>query len=346
LNFMRVLIVRLSSMGDLVQTLPALTDASKAIPGIKFDWAVDDAFVQVPSWHRNVENVFSTSFRSWGKNLPRATPEIGSFLAKLQSHTYDTIVDVQGEWKSGAVARLAKGSRKGYDAQSVHEWGAHLLYQQRFRVAKGQHSIQRMRRLLSQALDYTFDEEEVDYGIDPLKVTEYSFEPDRAYAVLIHSTSWESKNWPEGHWTDLRRLITESNYHVVLPWGTEAERERAMRIADSDPEATVLPKLSIAEKASIISRASFTVGLDTGLSHIAAAFNIPSLTIYGATDPLLVGATGKHQMHLASSFECVKCHSVSCTYTQPSILKPACLVQFTPELVWEEVKKLTKSPET
>lgn len=335
---MRVLIVRLSSMGDLVQTLPALTDASKAYPAIKFDWAVDQSFAQVPSWHRHVDTVFSTSFRGWGKNLLAATPEIQSLILSLQSKQYDAVVDVQGEWKSAAVARFAKGPRKGYDAQSVHEWGAHLLYKQRFKVAKGQHSIQRMRQLLSQALDYGFDESDVDYGIDPLKVVEYKFQTDRPYAVLIHSTSWESKNWAEEYWTELRRQVTSANYHVVLPWGTEPERERAERIADSDPHATVLPKLSIAEKASIISRAAFTVGLDTGLSHIAAAFDIPSVSIYGATDPLLVGATGKNQSHVVSNFECVKCHTVTCSYEKPSTFKPACLVPVTPQRVWESIE--------
>ena len=337
---MRVLIVRLSSMGDLVQTLPALTDAAKAHPAIRFDWVVDESFVQVPGWHRNVESVFPTAYRRWGRNISAAAAEIGFFLRNLQAQRYDAIVDVQGEWKSAMVARLAKGQGRGYDASSVHEWGAHLLYGKRFKVPKGQHSIQRMRQLLSQALDYSYDTADVDYGIDPSRVVEYKLEHSRPYAVLIHSTSWESKNWPENYWVELRRLITNAGYDVVMPWGTGQERERANRIADADKNVTVLPPLSIAEKASIISRAAFTVGLDTGLSHIAAAFDIPSVTIYGATDPLLVGATGKNQIHFGSDFECVKCHTVNCSYPKPTPFKPACLVEITPERVWQQVEKL------
>jgi len=329
-------------MGDLVQTLPALSDAARAYPSIRFDWAVDESFAQVPTWHRSVENVFPSAFKRWGRGMLSAATdgEIGSFFKALRANRYDAIVDVQGEWKSATIARAARGPRRGYDAPSVHEWGAHLLYGERLTVPKGQHSIQRMRQLLARALGYSYDEMDVDYGVDRSRLVNYPFETTRPYAVFIHSTSWESKCWPEHYWSELRSFAVNAGYHVVLPWGTEAERERAERIAGSNQHATVLPPLSIAEKASIISRADFTVGLDTGLSHVAAAFDIPSVTIYGATDPLLVGATGKNQKHLASDFECVKCHEVQCSYSQPSLFKPACFVKISPEHVWQEVTVL------
>lgn len=337
---MRVLIVRLSSMGDLVQTLPALSDAAIAYPSIRFDWAVDESFAQVPTWHRNVERVLPSAFRRWGKNILASRAEMRSFLRQLRSNEYDAIVDVQGEWKSATIARLARGRTFGYDAPSVHEWGAHRLYRRRFSVPKGIHSIKRMRRLLSLALDYSYDESSIDYGIDAARVPEYRLTTTRPYAVLIHSTSWESKNWPEEYWTELRRLITQAGYQTVLAWGNEFERRRAERIAEGDELTTVLPPLSISEKASIISRASFTVGLDTGLTHIAAAFDVPSVSIYGATDPALVGATGKNQVHIVSDFECVKCHAVECSYSLPATFKPSCLVEITPARVWKETKAL------
>src|SRR5215470_931753 len=138
---MHVLIVRLSSMGDLVQTLPALTDAAKAIPTIRFDWVVNESFAQVPSWHPAVDTVISSDYHGWGGNfresLKARVPQ--SFLKQLRARKYDLIVDLQGEFKSALTARLAKGVRAGYDARSVHERGAHLIYQQRFAVPKGQH---------------------------------------------------------------------------------------------------------------------------------------------------------------------------------------------------------------
>ena len=148
---MHVLIVRLSSMGDLVQTLPALTDAAKAIPGIRFDWVVDQSFAQVPSWHPAVDVVMASDFRRWGKTWQESleNKEPQSFVKNLRARRYHLIVDVQGEFKSALAARLAKGPRAGYDARSVHERGAQITYRRRFSVPKGQHSIKRMRRLLS-----------------------------------------------------------------------------------------------------------------------------------------------------------------------------------------------------
>jgi len=339
---MRVLIVRLSSMGDLVQTLPALTDAAKAIPGIRFDWVVDQSFAQVPSWHPAVDAVIASDFRGWGrswrKSLERKGPQ--SFLKKLRAHKYDFIVDVQGEFKSALAARVAKGVRAGYDARSIHERGAHVVYRRRFSVPKGQHSIKRMRRLLSLTLGYDYDEGILDYGIERARLPQSPVNASEPYLVFIHSTSWTSKNWPEEYWRALTMRATEVGLRVILPWGDEPERQRALRIAQGQPGATVLPQLSISDKAAIISGARATVGLDTGLSHIAAALDVPSITIYGATDPLLVGATGRYQVHLASAFECVKCHEHECFYQGATEFKPACLVEITVERVWRELQGL------
>jgi heptosyltransferase-1 len=329
-------------MGDLVQSLPALTDAAKAIPTIRFDWVVNESFAQVPSWHPAVDTVIGSDYHGWGGNLRGSlkarVPQ--AFLKKLRARKYDLIVDLQGEFKSALTARLAKGVRTGYDARSVHERGAHLTYQQRFAVPKGQHSIKRMRRLLSLALRYEYQESDVDYGIDRSRLPSSSLSIDPPYVVFIHSTSWSSKNWPEDFWRELTKAATAAGVTVVLPWGDESERQRAVRIAQDNGRAVVLPQLTISEKAAIIAGARATVGLDTGLSHIAAALDVPSVTIYGATDPLLVGATGRHQFHLTSEFECVRCHEHECGYQGPAKFKPACFVEITPEKVWERLTSL------
>jgi lipopolysaccharide heptosyltransferase I len=337
---MRVLIVRLSSMGDVVHTLPALTDAAKANPAVRFDWAVDEAFADIPAWHQNVEKVFPVSLRRWRRGLKSASgrAEVKAFLRSLRSQTYDAVIDLQGEFKSAFVARLAKGRRFGYDGASAREWGAHAIYQNKFEVPQGIHSMARMRKLLAQAFSYSYDEHSVDYGIQverlppplPLK---------KPYVVFIHNTSWESKNWPESYWRELAERVAEAGFSIVLPWGSEAERERAARIAGAEPNSIALPKLSISEKASIIGAAAATVGLDTGLSHIAAALGVPSVTLYGATDPNLCGAIGAHQIHLQSTFECVKCHETTCSFAN-STFKPACFENVGPSRVWTELQPL------
>jgi lipopolysaccharide heptosyltransferase I len=326
----------------LVQTLPALTDAAKAYPDIRFDWAVDESFAQIPAWHTHVETVFGAAFRRWGKNLREAlrSGELQPFWKSLRAQSYDRIVDVQGEWKSATIGRIAHGPLYGYDGPSVHEWGAHRAYRKRFSVPKGQHSMRRMRQLLSQALEYSYNPDEIDYGIDRTRLPEVTVPLPADYVVLIHSTAWESKCWPEQYWSELAAQINATGLHAILPWGNEEERQRSLRIARDNPNVHVLPQLSIAEKASIIARAKATVGLDTGLSHIAAALNVPSVTIYGATDPLLVGATGQNQVHVASDFECVKCHEVVCSYEKPAEFKPACFVGVRPERIWKELSQL------
>ncbi|HMF57324.1 MAG TPA: glycosyltransferase family 9 protein, partial [Pyrinomonadaceae bacterium] len=205
-----------------------------------------------------------------------------------------------------------------------------------------QHSIRRMRELLSLALSYSYDESEIDYGIDRKQLPAPPLALPEPFLVFIHSTSWESKNWPESYWRDLTVKATGAGFNVILPWGTQTERERSFRIANNNSRAIVLPDLSISEKASIIARAQATVGLDTGLSHIAAALDIPSITLYGATDPQLVGAVGKNQLRVASSFVCVKCHETECRYPHTAEFKPACFVELRPGRIWSELQMLVE----
>ncbi|HYX41385.1 MAG TPA: glycosyltransferase family 9 protein, partial [Pyrinomonadaceae bacterium] len=152
----------------MVQTLPALTDAARAIPDIRFDWVVDESFAEVATWHPNVETVIASAFRRWRRAPLSAyrSGEPAAFLKSLRARKYDLIVDVQCELKSASAAWLARGPRHGYDRASVHEWGAQFAYQRRYNVSKQQHSIQRMRELLAHALGYSYAENELDYGID------------------------------------------------------------------------------------------------------------------------------------------------------------------------------------
>ncbi|HEX6189775.1 MAG TPA: lipopolysaccharide heptosyltransferase I [Pyrinomonadaceae bacterium] len=338
---MRVLIVRLSSMGDVVHTLPALTDAARANANIKFDWAVDEAFADIPAWHSHVENVFPVALRRWRRGLTSTAGriEIKAHLKDLRRESYDAIVDLQGEFKSAFIARQARGPRYGYDGASAREWGAHVVYRNKFAVAQGEHSMARMRRLLSQALSYSYDVGLVDYGIARERLPSPALQTTKPYVVFIHSTSWSSKNWPEQYWRELAERATVAGLSVVLPWGSEAECERSRRIAAGVANVIVLPKLSISDKASIISRATATVGLDTGLSHIAAALDVPSVTLYGATDPNMCGTIGKNQIQITSEFECVNCHDTDCSFTK-SAFKPACFEAMTPDSVWRRLEQL------
>jgi heptosyltransferase-1 len=332
-------------MGDVVHTMPALSDAARANPEVTFDWAVDEAFADIPVWHSHVEQVFPVNLRRWRSDLKSGSgrSEIKEILSTLRERRYDAIVDLQGEFKSAFVARLARGKRLGYDGASAREWGAHLVYREKASIAKGAHSMSRMRQLLSQTLGYSYDKEIIDYGIRRERLPSSPIAINRPYVVFVHSTSWQSKNWPEQYWRKLSERVASVGLTVVLPWGSDAERERARRIANDDARAIVLPKLSISEKAAIINGAAATVGLDTGLSHIAAALGVPSITLYGATDPNLCGAIGENQVHIRSEFECIGCHETDCSFTKTAF-KPACFEAVDPNTVWRRLEQLLGAP--
>jgi heptosyltransferase-1 len=339
---MHVLIVRLSAMGDLVQTLPAITDANRARSEITFDWVVDESFADVPRMHSGVERVIPSAFKRYGRGWRKAfaTGEVQAFLRQLRESRYDLIVDIQGEFKSALAGLLARGSRTGYVGSDVHEWGAHLTYARRHRVPKGQHSLTRMRQLLASVLKYDFDPEVIDYGIERSRLPLVEIDTPRPYLVFIHGTSWASKNWPVDHWRRLIRLARDAGYEIVLPWGSETERMRSKDLAGDDPGVLVLPPMSIAQKAAVISNAIGTVGLDTGLSHISAALGVPSVTIYGATDPALVGALGENQVHVVPAFRCLYCHQKTCRLDGVEREEPACLNTVSGAEVWRQLAEL------
>jgi len=345
---MRVLIVRLSSMGDLVCALPAVTDAANHYPEAQFDWVVDQPFSDVPSWHKAVDRVIQCPPRRGGRAFYQSlrNGKFSEFFRQIRQTHYDLIIDLHGDFKGAITACLANGVRCGYDAKSVREWGAHFAYQQKFFVARGLHSITRMRRLMAYALSYDHDDHHAQgvlppiYGIDQSRLPSVPIPLRSPYLVFIHSTSWESKCWPESYWKQLAMIATSASFSVVLPWGNKKEQARAIRIADQHDRVFVLPDLSISQKASVIANASATVGCDTGLSHIAAALSIPSVSIYGATDPVLCGTIGKNQHCLSSHFECVKCRHSKCSYKKPTLSKPACLVEITPKMVWENLQEV------
>lgn len=334
---MRVLIVKMSSMGDVIHTLPALTDAVRAIKNISFDWVVEENFQEIPRWHSHVKNVIPISLRRWRKNIFSAETreEWKIFKSILRENTYDLIIDAQGLLKSAFIARFAKGVRAGFDSQSAREPLAALFYQRKFLVAKKQHAIARTRKLFSQALNYELPDSIADYGIPR--------DADNAQAlVFLHGTTWPTKHWPEEYWQALAKMAAAKNITVKLPWGNTEERERAKRIAAVCETAEVLPRLNLKEMAEVLSSAAGVVAVDTGLCHLAAALNVPTISLYGPTDPGLSGALGQSQVHLKANFPCSPCLSRDCIYQEKDkfTVQPPCFSMLPPEKVWIELEKL------
>lgn len=336
---MRVLLVKTSSMGDLIHTLPALTDAAKAIPGIQFDWLVEDNFIDIPSWHSSVNQVIPVALRRWRKGIfSEATrSEWGKLRQQLKDQHYDLILDAQGLVKSAILTYFAHGKRAGLDWNSARESLASLAYQQKYTVNFYQHAIVRMRSLFSLALGYPLPQTLPDYGLDRRQFK--TNDAAEKYIVFLHGTSFQTKLWPENYWVQLAKLAAQAGYHIKIGGGTEEELARAKRIASQCSNAEALPRLNIPDTAKVLANAQAVVAVDTGFGHLAAALDVPTVSLYGPTNPEYTGALGASSVHLAADFPCAPCLSRVCQYREPSEESPACFTTVKPERVWAQLQK-------
>jgi heptosyltransferase-1 len=346
---MRVLIIKLSSMGDILHTLPALTECLSNFPQIKIDWIVEPAFKDILTWHDGVQNIYTFPLRAARKNPKLWFTEIPKALKAIRSQPYDLVIDAQGLIKSALLAKILKSKRiVGLDKNSCREPFASKLYHQGYNVPWSSHAVVRLKQLFSSIFGYPLCSD-IHYGlsiskfINPLKVFEI---PQNNFMVFLHGTTWQTKHWPEKYWQELIVLIKAQHpgIKILLPWGSESELARAHRLAKMSPQAQVLPKLSITELAYYLSRAQAVVAVDTGLGHLAAALGTQTINLYGPTDPNRTGTIGLNQIHLAVSqqkikaFSCAPCLKRECIYTKSDDNKaPPCYQIINPEMV---IKKL------
>lgn len=310
---MRVLIIKTSSLGDVIHTLPALTDAAHAIPGIRFDWVVEEGFAEIPSWHPAVDQVIPVAIRRWRKNLWQTikSGEWKAFKQRVRERKYDLVIDAQGLVKSAWLTRYVKAPVAGLDRYSAREGWASRFYDRRLSVATGQHAVERVRQLFAMALAYDLPEGIGNYGLD---LERLQLPPAAPYVVFLHGTTWATKHWPEAYWRELAERMGRRKLEVRLPWGNPAEKARAERIAQGLNNCQVLPKLNLAGVARVLAAAKACVAVDTGLGHLAAALDVPTISLFGPTNPGLTGAYGRTQIHQASDWPCAPCLQKKCTY--------------------------------
>ncbi|VGM95433.1 Lipopolysaccharide heptosyltransferase 1 [uncultured Avibacterium sp.] len=295
---MRICLVKTSSMGDVIHTLPALTDAQKALPNLQVDWVVEENFAEIPTWHSAVKQVLPIAIRRWRKQLlqRKTWQEWQAYRQLLQQNQYDAVIDAQGLVKSALFAvRLAQGVKHGYDKHSARESLAALFYDERYAIDYQQHAVERIRQLFAQALGYALPSQQGDYGIAQHFPVQQSLSP---YVLLIHATTRADKHWCNQEWKKLAQNLTALGLAVHLPWGNEKEKQAAEWIAQGIENAVVLPKMDLTALAQHIANAQAVVSVDTGLAHLTAALDKPNITLYGATNPDLIGTYGKNQYHL------------------------------------------------
>ncbi|TMH31745.1 MAG: lipopolysaccharide heptosyltransferase I [Betaproteobacteria bacterium] len=282
----KVLFVKTSSLGDVVHHLPAVSDAARKLPGAEIDWIVEEPFAGVAAMHGAVRRVIPVALRRWrARWWQRATwREIADFRRAVRAERYDAIVDTQSLVKSALVSTSALGTRHGMDAASAREPLAARFYHRRYAVARGLHAVERNRLLSAAALGYELDAP-ADYGLEVPPAEE----SEAPYTVFLTMTSRADKLWPEERWIELGRALAR---RIVLPWGNEAERMRATRIARGLPVADVPRRLSLEQLARLLARSQAVVGVDTGLTHLAAAVGTRTVGVYCGSDPALTGIYG------------------------------------------------------
>ncbi len=338
---MRVLIIKTSSMGDVIHMLPALTDAVAAFPDVTFDWMVEEGFAEIPAWHPSVRRVIPVSFRRWRKAWFSLTSrrEWRAFKKHLQQETYDLIIDAQGLVKSGFLSWFAKGKRVGLDFRSAREPLAALFYHQRVTVNFYQQAVTRMRLLMSLAMGYPLPQTAPDFGLDRDVFERVSSDP---YWVFLHGTTWASKEWPEAYWKTLVKQVTEAGVRVKMTGGNAEEQARAKRIAQDLPQVDVLPRQTIGQMAALLAGSQGAVAVDTGFGHLSGALGVPTVSIYGATNPEFTGVIGSAVTNLAANFPCSPCLNRVCTYKQPSEVTPACYTTVNPARVFSNLGIATR----
>lgn len=288
---LQILLVKTSSMGDVIHNLPVIADILAHHPDAQFDWMVEESFAEIPRLHPQVRNVIPVAVRRWRKSLfSRNTWQEISALKKRLEHTrYDLIIDTQGLLKSAVLARFAQGAIHGMDSDSAREPLASLFYKNKHPVAPGLHAVQRNRILAALALNYPIPQSPPDYGLSNFHSTENTPELPRDYAVFLHGTSRDSKLWPVSHWIALAEKLKSCNLQVLLPWSNPPEEKRAQEIAAQSENVTVLPKLKLTPLAGILAESRLNIGVDTGLMHLSTALNKPSIAIYTDTNPEFTG---------------------------------------------------------
>jgi heptosyltransferase-1 len=284
----RILLIKTSSLGDVVHNLPVVSDLAAALPGVTVDWVVEEAFAAIPRLHPGVSRVLPLALRRWRRTpwQPRVWRELRQFLHGLRAQNYDAVIDTQGLFKSAWIARAARGVRHGLDRASSREplgW----FYDHVHAVPWGPHAVERNRRLAALALGYS-SAGPAQYGIRAEAPLPAGLD-EGPHAVLLHATSAERKLWPEAHWIALGNALAARGLVCLLPWGTPAECERSEQLAAQIPRARVPPRLGIDALAPLLARARIVVGTDTGLAHLAGALGAPTLGIYCATEPSATG---------------------------------------------------------
>lgn len=335
---MRVLIVKTSSLGDIIHTFPALSDATYAIPGIQFDWVVEESYAQIPAWHPAVDRVIPTATRRWRISWLKTwlQGDWKHFIRQLQQRRYDAVIDAQGLIKSALITRKALGTKYGLDRRSAREPSSSRFYDQAFFIEKEQHAIDRTRQLFAQSLGYDCTGYPLEYGLT------MQAEPADGgpFIIFLHGSAWPSKQWPLQFWRSLAGLAGQAGAPVRLLAGTQEEQRTARQVTHNMPHVQILPMMNLAQLAPVLKAARGVIAVDTGLAHMATALDVPVVSLYGATSSRRTGVMGKAVQSFQASIHCSPCYQRKCSKLSATQVVPPCTQSWPAQEVWSALQQL------
>ncbi|MGB6105300.1 MAG: lipopolysaccharide heptosyltransferase I [Pusillimonas sp.] len=279
----KILIVRTSSLGDLVHMLPAISDIALHVPGAQIDWIVEEGFAEIPSWHPAVHEVIPVAHRRWRKHwwAPQTRAERVALRNNLDARQYDVVLDMQALMKSVWLVRQTHGVRHGLDRKSAREPLASFFYDVKHTVEFWQPAVTRQRELAAAAFGYTYSGKP-DFGLDSI-THGIDIEP---YAVIMPSASRDDKLWPEEDWQKVFKRLHDRGLDLRLLSGSQAETDRACKLVAGNTRAQVLPRMPLTDVAKVLAGARIMVGLDSGLTHLSAGLGRPTIGLYKASTPV------------------------------------------------------------
>ncbi len=340
---MKVLIIKMSSMGDVIHAMPALMDAALKTPDVCFHWLVEESFAELPRLHKQVARTQVVRLRAWRKNWLKAfqSREPQRLIRRLRNERYDLIIDAQGLLKSAILAKLIKAPIHGLDLKSAREPLAARFYHHRYLVPKNLHAVERVRALFAKVFAYQQPVSPPDYGLLLTKLNTSYAPPSSPFLVFLHNTTWESKLWPEPYWQELTSIAVAAGFRVMLTSGNEQEYERALRIKGQHQQAQALKRLSISEVIQLLSAASGVVSVDTGFAQLAGALQKPNLSLFGPTNPSLSRPYGLNQTPVHATLPCAPCLKRHCRIENSnSQLNPPCFQEMPPRQIWAKLEML------